>query len=183
MKKKSPFAKGKENLNFREHLGLSLEDVAGFCGVKISTLGMIESGQRHWPWKLDDNHLQLNLASIQAQNEPLQEVDLPKLETYEIENLEDELQTLALEQIRSKKKLSKMKFQFEQAKTLLKTCFILESKYQDPDSKEFLAIRYWKNLAEDRLRKFGRIPQKRLEFKVEEVKRKMEMLNRFMVQP
>lgn len=78
MKRKAPFKKQPEDLNFREELGLKLEDVAPFCGVSVSMLGMIESDQRHWPWKANGNHQKLKMATYQSLQNPLDEAELPK---------------------------------------------------------------------------------------------------------
>lgn len=176
MRRKSTARQRGMELNFREELGLKLDEIAAFCGVSVSLLGMIESGERHWPWKVGGNHQKLTLATYQSVQNPMDDSQLPKQEPWEIEKYYDKIHELTLKKIRTQKRLKKMILQYSQAKTLYQTCTRLKTEFHNEDSLEAKAIDYWEHLSKIRLRETGPVSQKRLQMKMEELEKIMVWL-------
>lgn len=175
MKRKSAFRKASHELSFREEMGLRLEDLAPFCGVSVSMLGMIESGERHWPFKGNRHHLKLMHAVSDAVSAPMDEMQLPQPEDWEIDKLRDEAHDLEVKARRLKRQLERMVFRYRQAKTLYQVCQRLKGDFSE-GTLEFSALDYWNTLAEERLWLHGPIPQKRLQMKLDELERAVEWL-------
>jgi len=149
--KRSILFKSEQDMNLRELLGLSQQDLASFCGMSKSHLGMIETNKRSWPMGKGKSDVELIMAYAQAEKEPADISVQEKPDPWEKKIWTRRLLEMKSEKFRKENELNKMEFKLKAARKLLQTCIKLKQNHAKKAAENETLIALWEHLARQRI--------------------------------
>ncbi len=169
-----------EYLSMRNQLGLSQEELSDFLGIKPSQVGMAELGLRPMPSRAQENLFILKFAYVEAIKVFEDETTNLPITNEEREKLVDEIDELQFEKKKLLRNLVDMKARNKKVNLLFAVCNRLIAKVTDSESFPLKAANFWLDKCLHKFTKTGRLPQARLQFRIDEIDRKIAFLEGFL---
>jgi transcriptional regulator with XRE-family HTH domain len=169
-----------EYLSMRNQLGLSQDELSDFLGIKPSQVGMAEAGLRPMPPRAQDNLFILKFAHNESIKVFEDETNNLPISNEEREILVDEIDELQFEKKKLLRNLVDMKARNKKVNLLFAVCNRLIAKVTDTESFPLKAVNFWLARCAYQFTKSGRLPQARLQFRIDEIDRKIAFLEGFL---
>ncbi|HOY96476.1 MAG TPA: helix-turn-helix transcriptional regulator [Catalimonadaceae bacterium] len=169
-----------EHLSIRNQLGLSQDELSDFLGIKPSQVGMAEVGLRPMPPRAQDNLFLLKFAYIEAIKVFEDEITNLPITNEEREKLVDEIDELQFEKNKLLRNMVDMKARNKKVDLLFSVCNRLIAKVTNTESFPLKAANFWLDKCLHKFTKTGRLPQARIQFRIDEIDRKIAFLEGFL---
>ncbi len=159
MKKKSLVSKEIEDLSFREMIGISQDDLAAFCGVSKSTIGMIDANLRNVSIK-NKGYLEFMAPFAEIGNWFPEEPVFTAPTEAEKRKMKLIILGVRVKISRLEGDLKRTTFSYRQAVLRKKFCGILLSRMADVGSTRYSIVQGWERSANEKIKEAGPFQQK-----------------------
>ena len=169
-----------EQLSKRERMGLTQKELAEFFGISLAQFAMAEIHQRSLPLKASELELFLLTSFYEAADGFQPDVSLQTISEDECKNIGKELEKLREEKTKLMRLLVEYRGRNKRTIFLLEVCKRLEPKLTDQHVSGLSSLGDWLKKCNREFSEYGRLPQARLQFRIDEIDRKIAFLEGFL---